>query len=292
MSRKARGLLVVLAGLVWLAAGPLGGRAAGEAAKADRPIAVENYADGETIRFPVPLIRGRLADAKLTSVTVVNTSSKRDTRELAGLAYKGRFKALAELLPGENRLVIRAGGSELPLRLIYRPQANTRLVRAIYFTDKTGRTEFQTPLANDPRDWRGKLDTAMKLMQTFTAERMHDAGYGRVTFNLELDAEGKVKVHLLKGPQDVAHYHQIKDGQLYGEIGHEVARQLPREHAHSLVVPAMTRFDPNTGKVYAHTALGGGDLALFGGGDLFTWPNSIADAQKAFMDDTPVDPKK
>ena len=44
------------------------------------PIRVTNYRQGEAIRFPVPLICGTLADAKITSVTVVNSSSKRDTR--------------------------------------------------------------------------------------------------------------------------------------------------------------------------------------------------------------------
>ena len=255
-------------------------------------IRVANYRDGETVRFPVPLLRGELGDAALTAVTVVNTSSKRDTRELPGLAHKGRFHALAELVPGENKLLIRADKAELRLTLTYTPPTNPRVVRAIYFTGRQGETRFQTPDANDPQDWRGKLDTAMKCMQTFTAERMADYGFGRTTFNLELDADGKVKVHLLKGPKAAAHYQTLTGHQLYSAVGREVARQLPHREAKDLVIPAMTRFDPNTGKALAHTALGGGDLALFGGGDLFTWPDRLADVQKAFADARAVDPKK
>jgi len=268
------------------------GWACAAAASAAQPIRVTNYAGGETIRFPVPLIRGELTDAKLTAVTVVNTSSRRDTREMTGLADHGRFKVLAELVPGENALLIRAGKAETRLTLTYTPQTNPYVVRAIYFTGSEGDTRFQTPKARDPQDWRGKLDTAMKCMQTFTAERLADFGYGRRTFRLELDADGKVKVHLLKGTRPAAHYQTLTGHQLYSAVGREVGRQLPHRRAKNLVIPAMTRFDPNTGRALAHTALGGGGLALFGGGDLFTWPDRLADVQAAFMDDTRVDPKK
>ena len=60
----------------------------------------------------------------------------------------------------------------------------------IYMTDSTGDTTFQTPYENDPQNYKGKLDTALKLMQCFTAETMNDAGLGRKTFNLELDENG------------------------------------------------------------------------------------------------------
>jgi len=255
-------------------------------------IRVANFETDQTVRFPVVLLRGAVSDATADSVTVTNTSSRRDTREMAGLACKGRFKALAELVPGGNRLIVRAGKDEQRLTLTYRPQTNPYVVRAVYFTDRSGATDFQTPIPNDPQDYRGKFDTALKLMQAFTAERLNDLGLGRKTFNLELDDRGKVRVHVLKGRLGAAAYHRLDGGQLYGQAGRELARQLPNRRAHNLVIPAFTRFDPARGKALAHTALGGGNLALFGGGDLFTWPDRLADAQKALTDATAVDPKK
>jgi len=250
-------------------------------------IRVTNFAPGETIRFPVALIRGELTDAKLTAVTVTSGSAK-----WTGLARGGRFKALAELSPGANKLVIAAEGKQVTLALNYKPQTNPYVVRVHYFVDKSGDTRFQTPLKNDPQNWRGKLDTAMKLMQTFTAERLGDLGLGRRTFNLELDDRGQVKVHILKGRWDAAHYQKLTGGQFFNEAVREIGRQFPHKRAKNLVIPAFTRFDPKTGKVGAHTALGGGNLALFGGGDLFSWPDSVSVAQAAFMNDTRVDPRK
>lgn len=253
---------------------------------------VTNLTDGQTLRYSTPLLAGTLADANLAAVTVTNTSSARATREMAGLAHKGRFKALTELVPGENKLVIQAGTEQLNLTLNYRPQTNPYVVRAIYWTDKTGDANFQTPIANDPQDYRGKLDTAMKLMQSFTAERMNDLGFGRVTFNLELDANGMVNVHVMRGSKAAAEYAAVPDQNWYSLAAGEVGRKLPNPLAHNLVIPAYTRFDANTQKVYAHTALGGGNLALFGGGDLFAWPDNLQQAQRAFMDANQVDPRK
>jgi hypothetical protein len=157
-------------------------QAATRPAKAKRPaISLTNYTNGTTIRYPVPLIRGKLADANATSIKVINTSSNRNTRQMEGLAYEGNFKVLTELVPGNNKLIIRAGRGELALTLNYKPQTNPYVVRVFYLTDKIGNTEYQTPIENDLQDYRGKLETAMKLMQTFCAERMNDLGFGRVS---------------------------------------------------------------------------------------------------------------
>ncbi|MDP6634644.1 MAG: metallopeptidase [Phycisphaerae bacterium] len=262
-----------------------------QAAPRQPAIRVANFSSGEAVRFPVVLIRGEVSDAKLGVVTARNDSSK-PTGQWTGLARAGRFKVLAELVPGANKLTIIAGASKVNLSLNYKPQTNPYVVRVHYFVDKSGDTRFQTPLKGDPQNWRGKLDTAMKLMQTFTAERLGDLGLGRRTFNLELDDRGRVKVHILKGRREASYYQKLTGNQLYSEAVLELKRQSPHRRAKNLVIPAFTRFDPETGKVGAHTALGGGYLALFGGGDLFSWPDSISCAQAAFMNATAVDPKE
>ncbi len=255
------------------------------------PIRLDNYQDGTTIRYPVALLRGTLADREQSALMVVNLSSDRSTRELKGLVHKGRFKALTELVPGPNRLVLRSGRHELKLTLTYQPQTNPHVVRVIYMTDSSGSTAYQTPFADDPQDYLGRLDTALKLMQTFTAERMHDLGFGRCTFNLELDERGKVKVHTLKGKHPAEHYHGLTDGDWWRHVYGWVEEQLPAARAKNLVIPAYTRFDARSGKPLGHTALGGGNLALFGSGSLFSWPRSLADVQRAFADARPVDGK-
>jgi len=264
------------------------------AARADEtaPIRLGNYSGGETIRYTVPLIRGTLADAEETVVTLLNTTSTRETREMKGIAYKGQFKVLAELLPGENKLVLKAGKHEFPFTLNYKAQTNPYYVRCIYLTDNTCATEYQTPLENDAQDYASKLDTCLKTMQCFTAERMNDLGFGRATFNLELDDNGKVKVYVYKCPAPAETYYKMNDQAWYSNINSRLEKQYPTKFAKNFVVAAYTRFDPATQKVMAHTALGGGGQALFGSGDMFTWPRKLSDVQNAFMDTTAIDPKK
>ena len=59
-----------------------------------------------------------------------------------------------------------------------------------------------------------------------------------------------------------------------------------------MVLAAFTRKDPESGKMLAHTALGGGNLGLFGSASVFSWPRSLNDAGPAFLDARKVDPKQ
>jgi len=264
-------------------------------AKADKAVRVTNYRDGETIRYPVPLLCGTIAGDAVDGVTAINKSSKRGTREMKGLVHKGRFKVLTELVPGPNKLLIKAGKHARPFTLTYKPQTNPYKVRVFYFVGKEGDVRFQSPLPNERYDYRGKLDTAMKLMQTFTAEEMHRHGYGRRTFNLELDANGRVIAHLLKSPLPAKEYWKdggINGGALFGQIAWLINKQFPDPKSRNLTIIGLSRFDAATKKVYASAALGGGAYAIFGGTSLFTWPDSLGEVQRAFSDDTIMDTSK
>ncbi len=263
-----------------------------EPAGAGPAITVENFRPGEVVRYPVPFLKGALADAAATEIVVTNTSSERDTKVMKGLALGGRFKALTELVPGENKLVLKAGGRTAWLKLVYKPQTNPRVVRAVYVTGSGGATDFQTPLADDPQDWRGKLGTALLIMQTFTADRMSELGYGRRTFNLEFDGDGRVKVHRVKLGETSESLLKRDGNWLFGRIYGAIDRQIPNPNAKNLAVIGFTRFDPETRRALAHAALGGGNLALFGGGGIFTWPDSIRDVQAAFADERMIDPAR
>jgi hypothetical protein len=257
---------------------------------ASSALAVTNFQDKETVRYPVVLLLGTIRDANATEIAVINRSAKKESkRNWSGIAHRGRFKALVELQPGKNQLEISAGKAKTSLILGYRLQTNPYVIRMVYFTDKSGKTAFQTPIADDPQDFRGKFDTALKLLQCFTAEEMNAQGYGRRTFNLELDENGRVVTHILKGDLAEEDYWKMDDGKIYELVDAAIGRQMPNPNAINLAVLQFTSFDPATKINRAHTALGGGDLALFGGSSIYTWSNSIAGVQRACMDATMTD---
>ena len=251
-------------------------------AAAQSGLAVTNFKANEEIRYPAPLLEGTVSDAALTEVTVTNLASQRPTREIKGIAYKGQFKALTELVPGQNKLEITAGSQKLPFTLTYKAQTNAYIVRVVFFVNSQGDTTVDSPRPVGPEDYKGRLDTALKLMQSFTAEWMNRHGYGRKTFNLEFDKDGRVIVHLVKDTQPTTQ--SGGRNSLFGRVSGLVHKALPPCQTSSTMV--------FLGKGCGYTALGGGGVALFGADTQYTWPISLNEAQAAFMDATPIDNKK
>ncbi len=250
---------------------------------------VTNHEPGSEVRYPVVLLRGSVGDGA-EAITVTNTSSERDSSTLTGAVAGGRFKVLAELVPGANTLSLSDGvGEPASFTLNYKPQTNPHYVRVIWMTDEGGDTAYPVPGGDDPQNYTDKLATMALLLQTFTAERMHDEGFGRRTFNLEFDDDGEVKVHTLAAPEAKEHYYALHDQKWWGEIARWLNREHRDPHAKNLVIAAYTHKDPETGKLSAHTALGGGNLGLFGGASVFSWPDSLADVVPTFTDHSKFD---
>jgi hypothetical protein len=252
------------------------------------PLVVENYADGETLRYPLVLLRGTQADLAASHVVLRNSSSRLASRLMTGNAYQGRFKVLAELVPGENRLILQAGAETRDLVLNYRPQTNPYRIRAIHFTDNSGDPTYDTPFAHDT-DYRAKWDAALKLLQTFTADEMRRHGHGRKTFNLELDAQGQVIVHIVKARGNFAELQKMGGGETYEAAATAIAGQLPKGPFKDLVCVAFSRHVKETGLATAYAALGGGNTALMGGACFFTWPTGVTNIQATFMSNVPID---
>ncbi len=281
-------MLKNLLGAVWLAVFVFRAPVCGA-----ESVRIVNFSEGETIRYSVPLIRGEIADRSAQSVQLTNqTSLRTDTNSIRGAAYGGKFVVLADLVPGPNQLTVRCGESETRLNLIYKPQTNPYVVRAIYATDESGNTRYQSPLEDDPQNYREKIGTALLLLQSVWADWMQENGYGRRTFNLELDGEGRVVVYTLRGDRSRAAYHALTDLTWYDSMYRLVERDYPMDRARNVVVAAYTEYKADQKRVFSHTALGGGGLALFGGGCLYTWPNGLSDVLRVFSDATRVDPTR
>lgn len=260
------------------------------AAELHAEIEVTNFSPGETVRYPAPLLRGNITDHSATSVTVTNLSAP-DRPAITGKAKDGKFIGLTHLKEGENALQIECGTEKSTITLNYQAQTNQHLVRSIYAVDSSGDTDYQSPLADDPQNYQEKFGTAMLLLQSLTAEWMHDQGFGRLTFNLELDEDQKVIVHTFKDASPKEKYFGMDDLKWWREMYGLVENGgFPTREAKNVVVAGYTYFDPEKKQVFAHTALGGGGLGLFGSGGMFTWPNSLEDSFRAFSDTTPVDP--
>lgn len=265
----------------------------GIAAVAQGGPAVTNYTDGETLRYPVALLRGTLDGGATNAVQVINTSSRRDTREIRGAAFEGQFKGMAELVPGTNRIVVRAGGGETAISLVYVPQTNPYRVRAFYFVPADGNTRYETPFKDDAFDFRGKYDTMLKCAQSFVAEQMQAAGYGRKTFTLEFDEGGKVIVHVVKAARPVAEYETLGRYPIASTVGREVAAAVGEKPCNYFGCVAFSRHipkdQPGAGHATCYGMVNVGDVSLFGGAIFYTWPSSLSEVIPRLTQDEAID---
>ncbi|RYX80992.1 hypothetical protein EON83_26035 [bacterium] len=258
-------------------------------ARAD--VAVTNIATNTTLRYPVALLEGSSDAPENSKLTVVNRTSKKSSRNFETTTVGGRFKALTELVPGRNTIVLNDGKKSLRFFLTYEPMTTPYIVRMIYVTDAAGNTKYSTPKANDPQDYKAKLNIVAKLMQTATAESLNAAGLGRRTFRLETDANGDVIVHTVNSGHPASYYHAFSDDQvLYREVNNMLVPQFPTTEAKNVVLMGFSEYDAVKRRGLSHTALGGGGQGLFGSLDMFSWPSTLQQVQPIFNDNTPVDP--
>ncbi|WP_028546591.1 PA14 domain-containing protein [Paenibacillus taiwanensis] len=256
-------------------------------------IEATNFTNNETIQYSLPLIRGFVSDISASTITLTNTSSNRSTKVMQGISEQGQFKVFADLVPGENNLIIQSGTKQATLKLNYVPQTNKAKTRIFWYVPSDGNTNYQTQLANDPQDYAAKLSTYMKVIQSFTAESMNNNGYGRETFNLEQNqTTGKVEVHVLKSNHPTSYYYNTsynKDN-LYSEVAELIPQQHPQAGTKNLAFVGFTKYDAAAKYMYAHTALGGGDYGVFGGSTVWLFPSDETQIQSKFADLSPVDP--
>ncbi len=274
-------------------------------------IHVQNIESGSVLRYPVAILEGELQGeathhTQLTSaswveqanldhrhtIVVNNLSSHLPSRTYRATMFQNQFKALAELVPGENHLQLQCGDTIQNITLYYRPVPSIHKVRFLYVTDSSGDTRYQTQIANDPQDYKAKIDTAAKLMQSLFAERMNKAGLGRKTFTFDTDAQGKAVVTTLRLPYSAEQLKSVSSYRIWSIAQDQIRKRLPNENAKNLVITAFSRYDSKQGKPLGYTSLGGMDFGVISNLGMCSWASSIAEVSNVFTNTTPVDTKQ
>lgn len=248
-------------------------------------LTIDNFKAGDTVRYPVVILNGSADDAEMA----VGLSWKTAIRFPV---VNHRYKAIVQLKPGKNMLLLHCGLETLKFRLDYKLAASPYKVLAVYVT---AADELNTYFTTDPKDHfevRKKMDVALKLMQSFTADAMNRAGYGRKTFGLELDHNGEVEVHFVKTPMKGDELRGMDANSIYAHVYDGLKVQFPEATSKWLGLLGFTRFDIETQKSTGHLALGGGSQALFGSGSMQWWPTTLKEVPKVFFNTTVLDPTK
>jgi hypothetical protein len=167
--------------------------------------------------------------------------------------------------------------------------APSHLVRFFYVVPRDGGEAelFQTP---DGRS--GTVETAVAriatgalILQSFCADIL-----GGQTFALDDQGGMAPAVHVVRSWLTRAEIHAIDWSVSLGGLGYDHIREVVHKELGDqpncipVALMSMTHYDPARGKAVAQCALGSGALALFGSGNLHTWPASVADIPRACLD--------
>lgn len=241
-------------------------------------ISITNLIDGDVLTYSLAIICGT------TKASTLHISCRdASTPSLACRVVNGAFTALYELKPGQNVVRLHSHAESLQsstaqlLHLVYIPPSSSRpVVRPVYLLASDSDGSFQSPdTNNDLSSGLSRLRIASLMVQSATAELLHEQGLSRRTFALAAPIQHRLPYTLAKL--------QTLSG---NELWERTIASLATERTIDLGILSFSRKHAD-GRVLAHTALGGGPLALFGGASLWTWPDCIARIDACLSDTRP-----
>jgi len=255
----------------------------GSVANAD--LTIDNFQPADLVRYPVVIVSGSADGTEMA----IGTSWKSAIRFPV---VNHRYSAVVELKAGRNMLLLHSGAETLKFRLDYKPMTGPYKVLAVYVTASDEKDVYYSTDPKDRFPIRQKFDVALKLMQAFTADAMNRAGYGRKTFPLELDKDGKVILHFIKSPKKGDELRALDGNAIYSHVYDVAKSQFDEALTKRCCLMGFTGFDSTAKRSVGHLALGGGCQACFGAGSMQWWPTTLKEVPKAFCDTTVLDSNK
>ncbi|XP_058130057.1 uncharacterized protein LOC131287840 [Anopheles ziemanni] len=267
---------------------------------------VTNVQNIETFHHPIVLVKGKISNrctnAKLEvfsqhhqPISYSATIEDGVKRESPGPVY---FRVLLRLHVGQNDIVLAYCVGAKSLTLCYTAPSSRYTVVPLYIicAGHTGHYQsYDTDKENDSVIACRKITLAIELLQCLYAEKLHENGFGRKTFCV-----GSSCVPF-RSSLELEHSTTMTEGELWQYFASELVqcREYDLKRVKIVAFLSSTRFEGISDGDYSyenirkkttgHAALGGGGLALFGTGCLYTWPTTLEAVCDAFSSQRPVD---
>lgn len=262
-------------------------------------ITVKDLSPNEEVSFSLVLIKGFIKVVNINSACynsscdVIHLRNISTNKQSQWPVVNNKFKCLADLNNGNNTLILKCCRTSLEIKLVHSPRKTKYSVTPLYIICKDHNGRFQAPnnCDNSIETACLKIGVGARLIQCLTAEKLYECGYERKTFQLERDisdsSEECVKFH---SNLSASKAQTMGQEELWTYFGREImSSSLSSSERKFLAFLSCTEWDGEAGAVKAHAALGGGGLALFGTACLHTWPSSVEDVTRCFLDTTSVD---
>ncbi|XP_044008346.1 putative zinc metalloproteinase YIL108W isoform X2 [Aphidius gifuensis] len=258
-------------------------------------IIISNLTDGEIINHSIVLIRGKAPSL----CSYINIRDKKN-KPTEWPIISGEFRILVDLIKGQNKLELEAGGIKRRLTLIHEPRITRQRVTPVYVICAGHDGYFQGPKNQDksPESAATRIGIGARLLQCLTAEKLRESGHGRKTFQLERDIDGP-ECLVLHSVLHVDKAREMSQRELWEFIGRELMTgPLASRDRKYMAFLSCTRYkgssnqktyESTLSRTQGHAALGGGGLALFGSACLHTWPTCLGQVIDKFLDTTIID---
>ncbi|XP_050087870.1 uncharacterized protein LOC126572527 [Anopheles aquasalis] len=271
-------------------------------------IEVTNVQATETFHHSIALLKGSISNPCEGTELRISFNEQQDQHRPLSYSYSAdvgesfeklyKFRLLVRLAEGENGITLRYCKVERRFSFHYVPRCSPYTVVPLYIICKGHSGRYQSHVDDQENTATvacQKITLAIELLQCLYGEKLHEEGYGRKTFTL---GSSCVPFHSqLEWTQSVG----MTEGELWQHFASELVQSEQYDMATVKVVAFLssTHFEGITdgdysygnirAKTTGHAALGGGGLALFGTGCLYTWPTTLERVGAAFLNPQPVD---
>ncbi|XP_031625190.1 putative zinc metalloproteinase YIL108W [Contarinia nasturtii] len=249
-----------------------------------------NVKPNDQFTYSIVLIRGQIINYNhRMGVTHLQIDNENITSciESAEITTDGKFKVAVELAPGMNHLTFQFCCVTNAIALVFNQRKNPHyLLRIFYIICQNHDGHFQTKnnADNSIECACEKINLAIRMVQCLYAEMMTKNGFARKTFEF-------VKCVPFYSSLSIAEARQWDQNQLWKHHAKEIlAQENDTQHRYKYFGILASTLCEN-GTIKGNTALGCGDVALFGSGTMHAWPMKFAEIQRCFQDDTLVDGK-
>ena len=249
---------------------------------------VESVRNGEVLRYPLVVVGGTY-DSRQLSV-----SADRG-QEYCTTTIDDKFRITVDLKEGSNTLHIADRSGTTELNLIYRPPTSTNYRVKVWYAVPKGEdpytfteygnngnyteiTPFSTSVERVMAEFKEKINVQVKLMQSWSAEDMRRAGYGRMTFYPLYDTNGTVDIGILE--LSLTRPEIVASGQgVWGLISQAIPAYYKNGYFKNLCFTSVRA-----------AALGGGNMCMVGTKTIIQQaPTNVTQLYDYLLDNTSVD---
>ncbi|KAL1377521.1 hypothetical protein pipiens_016207 [Culex pipiens pipiens] len=264
----------------------------------DHSIESVSVADNEKFTYPVILIKGSLGNRCETGELKVQIDNhdcpvSKDVRFIN--EKRGQFKVLLRLKEGENRVTLTYCSRELELNLFFEESENPHRITPLYIICDGHDGCFQSDTAeNSIENACAKITLGIQLVQSLYAEKMAEKWSSRKTFTIAGDCLP------FRSSLPLQESKAMTDQQLWNFFAKEILQSelYTSEKQKFIGFISSTYYEGISDNDFSYenikrrttgnVALGGGGLALFGTGCLYTWPDRLDGIVPAFLNTTLV----